>query len=146
MFAVSLLLVIQFCFKNNTKYSNVLLTSYIDLIHRIHVQHIAQAKIRKAQMLISCTNVLFNINFTLFVSYILTSCTFRIGDDAGTVDCINRYICTPLDERSMRYEHAVALSPIAICTWDIDSTTIPMSRNLYAIDVNAYFLIKIRSM
>jgi len=38
------------------------------------------------------------------------------------------------------------LSPIAICTWDIDSTTIPMSRNLYAIDVNAYFLIKIRGL
>jgi len=38
------------------------------------------------------------------------------------------------------------LSSITICTWDIDPTTIPISKNLYIVDISAYFLIKIRGM
>jgi len=55
MFVAPLLLVIQFCLKNDTKYSNFLQhRAYIDSVHRVHIQHIAQAQIRKAQLLVSC--------------------------------------------------------------------------------------------
>ena len=70
MFAASLLLVIQFCLKNDTKYSNFLLSAYVDSVHRIHAQYIVQVQIRKAVVDFMYKYMPFNVNFTLFVPYI----------------------------------------------------------------------------
>jgi len=81
------ILLIQFCLKNDTKYLNFLLIrAYIDSVHRMF-QRIAQVQyIRKAQLLVSniCQTNICHLMLTLryrsyilFVSYILTSSTFR---------------------------------------------------------------------
>ena len=68
VFAASLLLVIQFCLKNDTKYSNFLLIPYVYGSSSNKISTVVGFVYK---------HMPFNINFTLLVSYILTNSTFR---------------------------------------------------------------------
>jgi len=117
---------------------------------RIHVQHIAQAQIRKAQLLVSCTNMC-HLMLTSYYSYhILTSYHISwswIDDDDRSVNC-SISACLSMNIFHITWDMNIRLprlSSITICAWD--PTTIlrwdpTMSRNLCAVD--AYFLIKMK--